>query len=151
MTRILMVCLGNICRSPLAHGIMASKLPSEGFFIDSAGTGNYHLGSAPDERSIKVAKQNGIDISNQMCRQFTVSDFDAFDHIFVMDANNFSNVIKLARNPKDMSKVRLIVDVLNDTIKEVPDPYHGDNKEFESVYQMLEEACDVIATQLKNA
>ena len=84
-----MVCLGNICRSPIAHGIMADILPNS--FIDSAGTGSYHIGSPPDPRSIQVAQDNGIDISHQSARQFQSSDFTKFDHIFVMDRQNFNN------------------------------------------------------------
>ena len=138
-----MVCLGNICRSPLAHGILESKLSSEHFFVDSAGTGNYHIGCKPDERSIKVAKNYGIDISLQRCRQFNVSDFDNFDMIYVMDRSNLSNVVKLARNPNDIVKVKLI---LNGA--EVPDPYYGNDDDFEHVYNLLNEACENIYNRL---
>ena len=93
--KILMVCLGNICRSPLAHGILQSKLPSDKFYVDSAGTANYHVGDSPDHRSISVAKSNGIDISMQRGRQFQISDFDTFDFIFTMDHSNYQNLIKL--------------------------------------------------------
>lgn len=150
MTRILMVCLGNICRSPLAHGILESKLPADKFFIDSAGTGNYHLGFPPDKRSIAVAKQYGIDISNQRCRQFEISDFDNFDLIYVMDESNFSNVVKLARNPLDISKVKLILDSKIQDLKEVPDPYYGDHKDFEQVYTILDTACERIYKELNS-
>lgn len=148
MTRILMVCLGNICRSPLAHGILESKLPSDKFQIDSAGTGNFHIGSSPDDRSIKVAKQYGINISNQKCRQFQVSDFDRFDLIYVMDESNFRNVVKLARNPLDISKVHLILDSENELMRDVPDPYYGSHKDFEIVFNMLNKACDTISETL---
>ncbi|HLV69498.1 MAG TPA: low molecular weight protein-tyrosine-phosphatase, partial [Xanthomarina sp.] len=107
MTKILMVCLGNICRSPLAEGILKSKLPQESFFVDSAGTGDYHVGELPDKRSINVAKKYGLDITNQRGRQFTVADFDMFDFIYVMDESNFESVTKLARNEKDLKKVKL--------------------------------------------
>ena len=150
MTRILMVCLGNICRSPLAHGILESKLPSNTFFVDSAGTGNYHIGAAPDQRSIKVAQQNGIDISHQTCRQFQISDFDRFDLIYVMDDANFSNVVKLARTPDDISKVKLILTSQTNSSQEVPDPYFGTYKDFEHVYNLLDEACEVISKALQN-
>lgn len=146
-----MVCLGNICRSPLAHGILVSKLPSDLFFIDSAGTGNYHIGSPPDERSIEVAKQNGIYISSQKCRQFQISDFDDFDIIYVMDESNYRNVTKLARNSVDKNKVHLILDSLDETIKEVPDPYYGNHKDFESVFDIIDSACSIIANDLINA
>ena len=97
MTRILMVCLGNICRSPLAHGILQSKLPEDSFYIDSAGTAAYHVGEKPDYRSIEVAKKYGLDISKQNARQFKTIDFDRFDYIFAMDQSNYSNIIALAR------------------------------------------------------
>jgi protein-tyrosine phosphatase len=92
--KILMVCLGNICRSPLAHGILEHLVIQKGlnWEIDSAGTGNWHVGQQPDHRSIAVAEKYGIDISGQCCRQFEVSDFDRFDHIFVMDRNNLEDV-----------------------------------------------------------
>lgn len=146
-----MVCLGNICRSPLAHGILESKLPSDLFFIDSAGTGNYHIGSPPDERSIEVAKQNNIYISSQKCRQFQISDFDDFDIIYVMDESNYRNVTKLARNSVDKNKVHFILDSLDETIKEVPDPYYGNHKDFESVFDIIDSACSIIASDLTNA
>ncbi len=92
MTRILMVCLGNICRSPLAHGILQSKLNDANFYVDSAGTAAYHIDNQPDYRSIKVAKNNGLDISTQSARQFKVSDFDTFDYIYAMDESNYSNI-----------------------------------------------------------
>jgi len=144
-----MVCLGNICRSPLAHGILESKLPKEKFYVDSAGTANYHIGEKPDHRSIEVAKKHGIDISTQRCRQFNLEDFDKFDYIYVMDQSNFENVIKLARNTNDIAKVKLILEV-DDSIKvkHVPDPYHGDRTDFENVYQLLNNASNIITTNL---
>jgi len=144
-----MVCLGNICRSPLAHGILQSKLSSTKFFIDSAGTAAYHIGEKPDYRSIAVAKSNGIDISNQKARQFKTSDFDNFDVIYAMDQSNYNNIIKLALNTNDIGKVKLILEE-DDTIsnKNVPDPYYGDMSDFESVFQLLNKACDVISKTL---
>ncbi|WP_460219218.1 low molecular weight protein-tyrosine-phosphatase [Psychroserpens sp. MEBiC05023] len=149
MTSILMVCLGNICRSPLAHGILESKLPSEHFYIDSAGTANYHVGDLPDRRSIAVAKSNGIDITNQRGRQFKTSDFDSFDYIYVMDHSNFENVIKQARNSEDIAKVKLILEV-DHSIKDkrVPDPYYGGDSGFENVFTLLDNACSIIAKTL---
>lgn len=150
MAKILMVCLGNICRSPLAHGILQSKLP-DSFIVDSAGTGNYHIGSPPDSRSISVAKKHGINISTQKCRQFKVSDFDRFDIIYVMDSSNYNNVVNLARDSKDVSKVKLILEeIKTDISSEVPDPYYGDITDFEYVFNVLNEACEQIAINLKD-
>lgn len=150
MTKILMVCLGNICRSPLAEGILQSKLNPENFIVDSAGTGNYHVGEQPDKRSMAVAKSKGIDISAQRCRQFELSDFDTFDLIYVMDKSNFKNVVKLARNPNDIAKVKLILED-DSTIKltEVPDPYYGNSNDFEYVFELLNQVCTTIAQKLK--
>nr|WP_321224641.1 low molecular weight protein-tyrosine-phosphatase [uncultured Psychroserpens sp.] len=149
MTSILMVCLGNICRSPLAHGILESKLPKDQFYVDSAGTANYHVGDLPDQRSIAVAKANGIDITHQRGRQFKVADFDTFDYIYVMDHSNFENVIKLARNTNDIAKVKLILEV-DDTItdKRVPDPYYGGDSGFVNVFELLDTATSIISKDL---
>ncbi|RCU57813.1 low molecular weight phosphotyrosine protein phosphatase [Oceanihabitans sediminis] len=146
-----MVCLGNICRSPLAEGILQAKLPKDKFQVDSAGTGNYHVGELPDSRSIKVAKKYGIDITNQRGRQFKVSDFDAFDFIYVMDNSNFKNVVKLARNETDIAKVKLILNqVYPNQNYDVPDPYTDTQQGFENVFKMLDEATDVIKENLTN-
>lgn len=147
--QILMVCLGNICRSPLAEGILASKLPKDKFRVDSAGTGSWHIGHTPDERSIATAKKNGLDISNQRGRQFSSSDFDTFDYIFVMDSSNYETVISLAKSQKHKDKVRMILDELfpNENV-DVPDPYFGLPNGFNMVYQMLDEVCDVISEKL---
>ena len=150
MTKILMVCLGNICRSPLAEGILKSKLPQSKFIIESAGTSNYHIGASPDNRSINVARHHDIDICLQKARQFVKQDFKDFDVIYAMDNSNYNNIIALADNEAEKSKVKLI---LNETApgvnKDVPDPYHDTKKGFENVYKMLDEACDVIAYRLK--
>ncbi|MCX7552209.1 low molecular weight protein-tyrosine-phosphatase [Xanthomarina sp. F2636L] len=149
MTKILMVCLGNICRSPLAEGILKSKLPINQFIIDSAGTGNYHVGDPPDLRSIKVAKKYGVNISNQKGRQFSETDFDTFDYIYVMDDSNYENVIKLARNEQDIQKVRMILnEIYPKQNYNVPDPYTGGIQGFESTFKMLDEACEEIAKKL---
>ena len=142
--RILMVCLGNICRSPLAEGIMRSKL-TKNYYIDSAGTGGWHAGEAPDKRSIQTARNHGIDISKQSARKFTITDFDSFDVIFVMDQSNYKDVINLAPNGTAKSKVQLLLD----NSKEVPDPYYGTLEDFEQVYQLLNQACETIARKLK--
>lgn len=142
--KILMVCLGNICRSPLAEGILVSKVGND-VMVDSAGTGNYHEGHLPDERSVEVADKHGIDITSQRARQFVVQDFDAFDMIFAMDASNYSNILHLARNEDDKAKVKMILnEIYPDMNRSVPDPYFGGKDGFEDVYQMLDEATDKI-------
>lgn len=135
-----MVCMGNICRSPLAHGIMDHLVKELGlnWDIDSAGTGNWHVGELPDSRAIAVAKKYGIDISGQCCRQFHVEDFDKYDSIYVMDYNNLNDVIGLAKKAEDRKKVKLL---LGEAI--VPDPYYDDTK-FESVFKMIEQGCKEI-------
>jgi protein-tyrosine phosphatase len=148
-TKILMVCLGNICRSPLAEGILASKVDKTKVLVDSAGTGHWHVGNHPDPRSIAIAKEHGLDISQQRGRQFSASDFAIFDYIYVMDSSNLENVLSLTTSPKDISKVRLILDHIfpNENV-DVPDPYYGGDLGFEKVYQMLDEACEQIAAKL---
>lgn len=147
--KILMVCLGNICRSPLAEGILASKLPKDKFRVDSAGTGSWHIGRSPDERSISTAKKNKIDISLQKGRQFATRDFDIFDYIYVMDNSNYNDVISLSKNPEHRKKVQLILNELfPDENVDVPDPYYGLPNGFDNVYKMLDEACDIIAKKL---
>lgn len=147
--KILMVCLGNICRSPLAEGILASKLPKDKFIVDSAGTGNYHSGKQPDHRSIATAKKNGIDISNQKARQFTTLDFDTFDYIFVMDNSNYEDVVFLAKTDEQKQKVQLVLNELfpGDNV-DVPDPYYGLQNGFDMVFEMLDETTDLIAKKL---
>ncbi|MGB6151918.1 MAG: low molecular weight protein-tyrosine-phosphatase, partial [Pricia sp.] len=105
-TKILMVCLGNICRSPLAEGILQSKVDADKFFIDSAGTGGYHIGNPPDSRSIAVAKKHGLNISKQRCRKLQASDLHDFDIVYVMDKANYRDVIALAKNDADKKKVK---------------------------------------------
>ncbi|MGB1448229.1 MAG: low molecular weight protein-tyrosine-phosphatase [Flavobacteriaceae bacterium] len=142
---VLMVCLGNICRSPLAHGIFEYLAHSPNFRIDSAGTANYHNGAAPDPRSIAIAKKNGIDISQQKARQFEVEDFDRFDHIFVMDNSNRTNVLALARSDQDRAKVHLLLGE-----EEVEDPYYGGTDGFSIVFDKIHHACEKILEQWKN-
>ncbi|KAF2519383.1 low molecular weight phosphotyrosine protein phosphatase [Flavobacterium salilacus subsp. salilacus] len=147
--KILMVCLGNICRSPLAEGILQSKLPKEKFIVDSAGTGDWHAGQQPDKRSVATARNRGLDITQQRARQIKTSDFDKFDYIYVMDASNYNNVVKLAPNTTAKEKVRLMMDALypGENI-EVPDPYFGGDDGFYNVYDMLDEACTIVADNL---
>jgi len=147
-TKIVMVCLGNICRSPLAEGILQAKVGNN-VFVDSAGTSNYHVGELPDKRSIAVAKKYGIDISQQRCRAFTSKDFETFDYIYVMDKSNYANIIQLAPSEKSKQKVKLILNELHPNQDlEVPDPYFGGEDGFEQVFQMLDQACEIIANQL---
>lgn len=143
--KILLVCLGNICRSPIAEGILKTKLNSDDFFIDSAGTGSWHVGNKPDIRSITVSKTYHIDISQQKARQFTYDDFKNFDHIYVMDKSNKKNVLSLAKTTDDINKVQLILDeLIPNSNLEVPDPYYDENQGFENVFQILDKACDSI-------
>lgn len=147
--KVLMVCLGNICRSPLAEGVLKSKVNTEVVFVDSAGTANYHVGNLPDKRSVDVAKKYGIDITDQRSRQFTVADFDAFDLIYVMDDSNYHDVIGLSRNDEDVAKVAMILNEAEpNSNKNVPDPYYGGDQGFENVYRMLDNACDKIASRI---
>lgn len=148
-TNVLMVCLGNICRSPLAEGLLQQKVNPENVGVDSAGTSNYHVGEAPDPRSIAVAKKYNLDISEQIGRQFQEEDFVKFDHIFVMDESNYRDVLALAPQEEDRSKVHLILNTLfPEENRNVPDPYQGGTQGFEDVYQLLEEATSCVAEKL---
>ncbi|WP_298778651.1 low molecular weight protein-tyrosine-phosphatase [uncultured Polaribacter sp.] len=149
MIKVLMVCLGNICRSPLAEGILKSKVYTDKIVIDSAGTVAYHVGNLPDKRSIEVAKNYGISINDQRARKFVVKDFDEFDYIYAMDESNYQNILKLSRNENDSKKVRLILNESypNENLS-VPDPYYGGDQGFVDVYKMLDEACEIIANKL---
>lgn len=147
--KILMVCLGNICRSPLAEGILRHKVNEQGLSweVDSAGTSSWHVGEKPDPRSQHVAAQHGLDISGQSGRQFSTYDYELFDQIYVMDASNYNDVVKLANSEEERSKVKMILNELNPgTNQSVPDPYWDDDG-FEKVYQMLDAACDQILKQ----
>ncbi|MGV3461086.1 MAG: low molecular weight protein-tyrosine-phosphatase [Flavobacterium sp.] len=147
--KILMVCLGNICRSPLAEGILQSKLPADKFMVDSAGTGDWHIGHGPDKRSVATAKGRGIDISCQKARQLKSSDFTEFDHIYVMDASNYKDVTKLAPDTEAKAKVKLMMDeVFPGENVDVPDPYWSEQDGFENVYDMLDKACTIVADRL---
>ena len=132
---VLMVCLGNICRSPLAQGVFEQLAQDYSITVDSAGTANYHSGASPDKRSQLTAKRHGIDISSQCARQFTTADFEDFDYIYVMDRTNLSNVLSLARNEQDSAKVALLLGE-----DEVEDPYYGGDDGFEIVYQKIDTA-----------
>ena len=144
--KICFVCLGNICRSPAAQGILQHEAERKGLnlSLDSAGTAAYHVGNPPDPRSIAVAKQNGIPISQFRARKFTREDFKNFNHIYVMDQSNYKDVIGLAETREEQEKVSLL---LPDE-KEVPDPYYGGPEGFESCYSLLDDACTQIVKKL---
>ncbi|NQT77227.1 MAG: low molecular weight phosphotyrosine protein phosphatase [Bacteroidetes bacterium] len=145
--KILFVCLGNICRSPLAEGILRKKLNDQQIagIIHSAGFEPYHEGQHSDPRSITTARKHDIDISNKLARLFSVNDFDIYDRIFVMDARNYADVMHVARNEEDRNKVDFLLNQLNaGSNDEVPDPYYGGADGFDKVYTMMDEACDRI-------
>jgi|LakMenE18May11ns_1017448.scaffolds.fasta_scaffold9393057_2 protein-tyrosine phosphatase len=148
--KILMVCLGNICRSPLAQGILEHKLKERNldWQVDSAGTGGWHSGEKPDKRSISIAKKYGIDISKQQARKLNGYDLENFDILYAMDASNLQDIKKLAQSKEELAKIRMI---LNESYpnenKIVPDPYYNDSG-FEEVYQMLDKACEQIIINL---
>lgn len=147
-----MVCLGNICRSPLAEGIMQSKIDTHqlNWEVDSAGTSSWHIGELPDNRSINTAGDHGLDITNQRARQLKNEDFLKFDLILAMDSSNYNDIRKLAENEAQKEKVHMIMNFVKPGYNQVvPDPYWDDNG-FETVYQMLDLACDKIVEKYKN-
>ena len=147
--KILMVCLGNICRSPLAEGILKHKAPEDQVFVDSAGTSDYHIGESPDPRSIEIARKYGIDIRTQRGRQFTMEDFHHFDIIYAMDQSNYRHIIAMAPDAEAKSKVHLILNEINPGKNlDVPDPYYGGDQGFENVYRMLDMACERILSRI---
>lgn len=149
-TSILMVCLGNICRSPVAEGVLRSMLPAEEFEIDSAGTGGHHTGESPDERSQQVARNNGVEISHLRARKIKATDLQAFDYIFVMDKNNYQDVHSLCSSSNEFEKIHFLRDGLSQKKGlELSDPYYGTKKDFEKMYQQIQEACLQIVKELK--
>jgi len=148
--KILMVCLGNICRSPLAEGILTHKIQHLNIKVDSAGTAGYHIGKLPDERSIEIAEKYNIDLTKQRARQFSRADFDDFDIIYAMDTNNYAHLISLADNKTERNKVRLILNEVNpEKFESVPDPYYGGDDGFQNIYNMLNDACNKIISQIE--
>jgi protein-tyrosine phosphatase len=147
----MMVCLGNICRSPMAQGILENKIKENNLEIEveSAGTANYHVGDPPDNRAAIKMKNEGIDISAYKGRQFSETDFDEFDLIFAMDEYNFRDVMQLTRTDEDGEKVELILNrIYPKKDMSVPDPYYGGDEGFNNVYNLLDKACDKIIEDL---
>ncbi|MBS7334022.1 low molecular weight protein-tyrosine-phosphatase [Faecalibacter bovis] len=139
--KILMVCLGNICRSPLAEGILQAKV-GDNHIVDSAGTGNWHVGEQPDRRSIAVAKKYGVDISDQRAMHFNPIFFEEFDLIFAMDKQNSIDLQQLARTEEERNKIKLILKEGLGVAQNVPDPYYEKDEAFDHVYQLLDKATD---------
>jgi protein-tyrosine phosphatase len=146
-----MVCLGNICRSPIADGLLLRKIKEQKLDaqVDSAGTANYHIGKAPDSRMIQTAAAHGTPIEFLRARQFSNQDFENFDHILVMDQSNYENVIRLAQSADDRNKIQFLLDYLYPNQKAaVPDPYYGSLEDFEQVYQLIDSATDALIQKL---
>ncbi|MBK9628688.1 MAG: low molecular weight phosphotyrosine protein phosphatase [Flavobacteriales bacterium] len=142
--KILLVCLGNICRSPMAEGILRDMIQKQGlaYTTDSAGTGDYHVGEVPDQRAIRSMRDHGIDISDLRARHFRPSDFHGFDVLLAMDKSNLTNMLAIAPDEASKKKARLMMDHAPiHPLREVPDPYFGGDEGFEQVYRMLSEAC----------
>jgi protein-tyrosine phosphatase len=151
--KILMVCLGNICRSPVAEGIMLKLIEEKqlNLYVDSAGTSSNHVGEAPDPRTIRNAKKNGVDLSKLRARKFSVKDFDEFDHIYVMDESNYANVVSMAKSENHKSKVKLLLNELHpDKNLAVPDPWYGGEEGFEHVFHLVKDACHKLAEKFSN-
>ena len=145
-----MVCLGNICRSPLAEGILYSKRKQLKLEVDSAGTAAYHIGKKPDIRSIEIANKYFIDLNQQRARQFSRSDFDEFDIIYAMDTNNYAHLISLTSSSTERNKIRMILNEINpNACQSIPDPYYGGDNGFQDVYNMLDKACEKIIQNIE--
>ena len=148
--KILMVCLGNICRSPLAEGILSLKGKHLNLEVDSAGTAAYHIGKQPDIRSIEIANKYTIDLNQQRARQFSRADFDKFDIIYAMDTNNYAHLISLASTETERNKIRMILNEINPkAYQSVPDPYYSGENGFQDIYNMLDKACEKIIQNIE--
>jgi len=147
-----MVCLGNICRSPLAAGILRKKLKEHGITaqVDSAGFEPHHIGEGPDHRTLEIARKYEVDISGHTMRLFKKEDFDIYDRIYVMDQHNHRDVLFMARTEADMEKTDYLMNVLHPKKNQiVPDPYYGDISDFELAFRLMSEACEKIAGSMK--
>ncbi|MEZ4756445.1 MAG: low molecular weight protein-tyrosine-phosphatase [Flavobacteriales bacterium] len=150
--KILMVCLGNICRSPMAEGILRARAAERGLAVitDSAGTSDHHVGEAPDLRAQAAMRRRGADISDLRGRQFKAADLERFDHIFAMDRSNLNNILALAHDPTLRGKVRLMMDVVPHAAQtEVPDPYFGGDEGFDAVFDQLDGAINHFLDELE--
>jgi protein-tyrosine phosphatase len=149
--KILMVCLGNICRSPTAEGVLRARLAQEGVDgveVDSAGTADYHTGEPPDERTVAHARRRGYDLSVLRARQVKPIDFVLFDRVYAMDTNNLAN-LRRACPPEHAHKLALFLDVLGEPGRPVPDPWSGGPRDFELVLDLCEAACARIVAELR--
>ena len=146
--KILMVCLGNICRSPLAQGVMEQIAEKNDLNceIASAGTSSFHVGDKPDPRSIAVASKNGIDITEQRSRLLTIEDLDYYDYVFVMDKSNQRDAMKLAKTNEQKEKIHLFLELGDSEVMEVPDPYYTEG--FDYVFQLISDACQIICNKI---
>lgn len=150
--KVLMVCLGNICRSPMADGLLKRKAKEQNLniIVDSAGTANYHINKAPDERMIQIGAKNLTPIDGLRARQFKKVDFEEFDRIYVMDRNNFTQVLELADGEAQRKKVKyLLSHLFPNQDKEVPDPYYGNMSDFQAVYNLLDQAIDALVDDIR--
>jgi len=154
-TKVLFICMGNICRSPTAHGVFRQLVKNKGYeekiLTDSAGTHAYHVGNAPDNRSIATALKHNIDINDLKARQVHESDFEYFDYLLVMDEHNYS-LVNEACPAEYKTKVGYFLDFARQTaIKEVPDPYYGEGDGFERVFNMIEDASEGLLEHIVSA
>ena len=155
MIKILFVCLGNICRSPLAEALFKHKIKQlkwkQFFYVDSCGTGDYHISSQPDPRTIQSATKHGVEISHA-CRQLVKADITNFDYIMAMDKSNLRNILLLSSTPANQKNVFMVRDFdLMNPGADVPDPYHGYERDFQEVFDILDKALDNFIDHLKSS